>query len=237
MGDGTHILIVDDEPNLRLVFRTALEASDYTLSAAADGEEALLWLQSQRVDLVLLDLRMPGLGGMDVLEALRESGNEIPVVIVTAHGDVPNAIRAMKLGAVDFLSKPVAPETLRRVVAEVLHRHAPPAPTAAAPPAVTAAGQLAANLTGAKRALNRRAFDEAEVFLKQAVGLDPGSAEAHNLLGVLHELRHEHDASYREYKAALRADRHYEPAKHNMRRYYERFTFGSSDVPIDAGER
>ena len=52
-------------------------------------------------------------------------------------------------------------------------------------------------------------------------------------MGVLHELRNEHDASYREYKAALKADRHYEPAEHNMLRYYERFTFGRSDVPVD----
>ena len=58
--------------------------------------------------------------------------------------------------------------------------------------------------------------------LKQAIALDGSSAEAHNLLGVLHEMRHEHDASYREYKAALRADADHEPARNNMLRYYER---------------
>ncbi len=88
----------------------------------------------------------------------------------------------------------------------------------------------------AKFALNRLSFDEAEVYLKQALALETLSAEAHNLKGVLHELRNDHDASYREYKAALKADRHYEPAKHNMTRYYERFTFGSSTVPVDTGE-
>ena len=88
---------------------------------------------------------------------------------------------------------------------------------------MTAASQFAANLSRAKRALNRRRFYEAEVFLSQAIGLKADSAEAHNLMGVLHELRDEHDASYREYKAALKADRHYEPAEHNMLRYYERF--------------
>jgi hypothetical protein len=56
-------------------------------------------------------------------------------------------------------------------------------------------------------------------------------------MGVLHELRHEHDASYRSYRAALKVDPHYKPARHNMTRYYERFTFGRSDVPIDTGER
>src|SRR5262249_35304045 len=137
----------------------------------------------------------------------------------TAHGSVPNAVQAMKLGAIDFLSKPLSPEALRAVVSEVLSRHAaapgtpPPRP---APEPVTAASQFAANLAQAKRALNNRWFEEAEVFLKQAIALEGKSAEAHNLMGVLHELRNEHDESYREYKAALKADKHYEPAKHNM---------------------
>ena len=73
--------------------------------------------------------------------------------------------------------------------------------------------------------------------LVQASALKPEAPEAHNLLGILHECRNEHDASYREYRAALKADRHYEPAKNNMQRYYERFTFGRSDVPIDTGDR
>jgi Tfp pilus assembly protein PilF len=127
------------------------------------------------------------------------------------------------------------------VAAEVLARHAVPASQALvqdeAPENVTAVGQFAANLRRAKRALNRRRFDEAEVFLRQALGLDPRSAEAHNLMGVLHECRNEHGASYREYRTALKADRHYEPAKHNMQRYYERFTFGASSTPVDLGER
>ena len=236
MNHDTHILIVDDEPNVRLVFRTALESAGYTVSTAEDGEKALMWLQSHSFDLVLLDLHLPRLGGMEVLECLRETGNDVPVVIVTAHGSVPNAVQAMKLGAIDFLAKPLAPETLRQVVAEVRHRHATPKPQSPMPAEVTAEGQFAEDLTRAKRALNRRAFDEAEVFLKQAIALKTDSAEAHNLMGVLHELRHEHDASYREYRAALKADRHYEPAQHNMRRYYERFTFGSSTVPVDTGD-
>jgi DNA-binding response OmpR family regulator len=239
MSDKARILIVDDEPNVRLVFRTALEASGYSITTAGDGDEALEWLEKESVELVLLDLQMPILSGMDVLERLRKEGHDVPVVIITAHGNVPNAVQAMKLGAIDFLTKPISPEILRAVVAEVLARHAartePPAPAAAHEP-VTVAAQFAANLTQAKRALNNRWFEEADVYLKQAIGLEPNSAEVHNLMGVLHELRNEHDASYRAYRAALKADRHYEPAKHNMQRYYERFTFGKSDVPVDTGD-
>jgi DNA-binding response OmpR family regulator len=239
MSHDARILIVDDEPNVRLVFRTALEASRYSVTEAEDGARALMWLETAPFDVVLLDLQMPGLSGMDVLEGIRGANHDVPVVIITAHGDVPNAVQAMKLGAIDFLEKPLSPERLRTVVADVLARHDVARaemrhPTSHEP--VTSASQFAANLASAKRSLNHRWFEEADVYLKQAIGLEHNSAEAHNLMGVLHELRNEHDASYREYRAALKADRRYEPAKHNMQRYYERFTFGKSDVPVDTGE-
>src|SRR5206468_4213094 len=75
MSPSPRILIVDDEPNIRLVLRTALASPDYTLATAEDGETALMWLQAYPFDLVLLDLQMPQIDGMDVLEALRASGN------------------------------------------------------------------------------------------------------------------------------------------------------------------
>jgi DNA-binding response OmpR family regulator len=242
MSGRARVLIVDDEPNARLMFRTALEPAGYEPAEAGDGLEALRALEAGPPPaLVLLDLRMPALDGMEVLRRLRAAGRDVPVVIVTAHGSVPDAVEAMKLGAIDFVQKPVAPEALRAVVAEVIRRAVADDRPAARPAGddrapATAAGLFAADLARAKRALNRRWFEEAEAYLKQALGLDPGSAEAHNLLGVLHELRNEHDASYRHYRAALKADKHYEPAQHNMRRYYERFTFGASTVPVDTGD-
>jgi DNA-binding NtrC family response regulator len=107
MSRTAHILIVDDEPNVRLVFRTALESSGYRISSAEDGEKALLWLGNAPIDLVLLDLQMPGIEGMEVLRQVRSGGNDVPVVVITAHDTVPNAVEAMKLGAIDFLAKPL----------------------------------------------------------------------------------------------------------------------------------
>ena len=92
MSDAKHILIVDDEPNVRLVFRTALESAGYETSTAGDGETALEVLERAPADLVVLDLHMPGLSGMEVLRRLRDAGNEVPVIFVTAHGRVPNAV-------------------------------------------------------------------------------------------------------------------------------------------------
>ena len=94
------------------------------------------------------------MSGMDVLEGIRKAGLDVPVVIITAHGNVPNAVQAMKLGAIDFLTKPISPEILRTVVAEVLARHAATDRAAHAPVAhepVTVAAQFAANLAQAKR--------------------------------------------------------------------------------------
>ncbi len=118
------VLIVDDEPNVRLMLRTALESVGYTVTEAADGQASLASLRSDGADLVLLDLQMSGLDGMEVLRRLRDDGDDVPVVVVTAHGSVPTAIRAMELGALDFLAKPIEPSVLRRTVLEVLVRRA-----------------------------------------------------------------------------------------------------------------
>jgi DNA-binding NtrC family response regulator len=235
MSAAKRILIVDDEPNIRLVFKTALASPEYLLSTAVDGEMALMWLKTEPFDLVLLDLMMPGIKGLEVLESLRNEGNNVPVVMITAHGTIPDAVAAMKLGAIDFLAKPLDPATLRNTVADVLARNAETASPEPRGEPVTASSQFAQNMARAKAALNRRDWQTAEVFLRQAIALDANSAEAHNLMGVLHECRNEHDASYREYRAALKADHRYEPAKHNMQRYYERFTFGRSQVRLDLG--
>jgi DNA-binding response OmpR family regulator len=232
------ILIVDDEPNVRLVFRTALESAGYAVAEAGDGASAVDRQRAAPAGLILLDLHMPGLGGMEVLRRLRAAGDSTPVVIVTAHGSIPDAVAAMKLGAIDFLAKPLTPEALRAVVADVLDRHAPIEGEGQVRPGrttLTAAGQFAQDLRDAKRLLNHCEFDRAEASLRRALVVDPQSAEAHNLMGVLHESRNEHDDSYREYRAALKADGRFEPAQHNMRRYYERFTFGRSAVPLDLG--
>ena len=83
------ILIVDDEPNVRLVFRTALESTGYSVSEVEDGASALDRLEESPADLVLLDLKMPGIGGMETLRRLRDAGNDVPVVIVTATAASP----------------------------------------------------------------------------------------------------------------------------------------------------
>jgi DNA-binding response OmpR family regulator len=237
-GPG-RVLIVDDEPNVRFLFRTALESEGYRVGEAADGAAALETLSRAASDAVLLDLRMPGVSGMDVLRGLREAGIDVPVVIVTAHGTIPDAVEAMKLGAVDFLSKPVTPDALRRVVAEVIARHAPsgrgprPEEGHAGPAAVVTLGPPVIDLSAAKLALNRRDFDRAAELLEQALDAAPDSAEALTLMGVLLESRGQNHAAYQLYKEALTLSPRYGPAAENMRRYCARFSLDAENPLIN----
>jgi DNA-binding response OmpR family regulator len=189
------VLIVDDEPNVRLMLRTALESVGYDVTEAEDGHAALdrLGGMSSRPDLILLDLKMPRSDGMEVLRGLRAMGNIVPVVILTAHGSIPDVVLAMKLGAIDFLAKPITPEALRRVVSEVIARHAREPATAERPLAAPApddrSPQVSFALARAKRALNRGEFSEADRLLRDVIARDPDSTDARELLDRLLDLK------------------------------------------------
>lgn len=224
MNRATRILIVDDEPNIRLVFRTSLEADGHTVVEAGDGEEALAMLRKEPFDLVLLDLRMPMVDGMETLRRMRDEGLHVPVILISAHGSIPDAVRALRLGAIDFLTKPVVPDNLRVAVSEVLARHVTLDRDGISPRA--RAGDIARYseaLTRAKHAMNHLRPDEAETFLRRAIELDPHSAEARTLLGVVLEDRGELLAAQDAFRQALEADPNYAPAGHNLRHLAARF--------------
>jgi len=116
------ILIVDDQPSNLDILTQELEDRGYTIDTASNGTAALQKLDSSRPDLIILDYMMPGLTGLDVLKKIRENGNGIPVVIVTAHATIDRAVQAMKEGAYDFVTRPVDPEHLTLVVRKALER-------------------------------------------------------------------------------------------------------------------
>lgn len=97
------ILIVDDEKNIRLTMSQSLEPLEIPVQTAVNGEEALQKLKDGQFGMVFLDLRMPGIDGMEVLRRIKEDWPKIRVVIITAHGTIESAVEAMKLGAVDFI--------------------------------------------------------------------------------------------------------------------------------------
>ena len=110
------LLIVEDKSSLRTVLRKTLEAADYTVEEAADGEQALSLLARRRYLAVLCDLKLPGADGFGVLQAALEADPAVPVILMTAYGTIEDAVRAMKEGAYDFLAKPVDTDHLLLLV-------------------------------------------------------------------------------------------------------------------------
>ena len=118
------VLVVDDEEHLRRVMRLTLEASGYDVAEASDGEAALrLFGDGESFDAVLLDQRMPGLDGLETLRRMKTRNADACIIMVTAYATVELAVDAMKLGATDFVRKPMTPETLRHAVAAALAKH------------------------------------------------------------------------------------------------------------------
>lgn len=110
------LLVVDDDESLRWVTQAQLQQSGYRVDAAANGKEALAKLREAPADLVITDLMMPGMSGIELLKQIRADYPEIIVILVTAFGTVENAVEAMKAGAYDYITKPVNMEELRLVV-------------------------------------------------------------------------------------------------------------------------
>ena len=123
----TTILVVDDDAALRRALATALQDLGHGVAEAADGESALAWLSRHTAGAVLLDLRMPGMDGMDVLRRIRAGPDAPPVAILTAVPTSDNTIEAMRLGAADHLAKPIGREGLRALLARILPAAGSPA--------------------------------------------------------------------------------------------------------------
>ncbi len=122
LQEKAHVLVVDDEPEIRLLIRKALAGEGFDVTEAGTGEEALTQLVGERFDVVLLDLAMPGKGGLDTLKEIRACELSPEVIIVTGLPGVESAVQAMKLGAYDYLTKPLELADVSRIVARAAER-------------------------------------------------------------------------------------------------------------------
>jgi DNA-binding response OmpR family regulator len=207
--EGKPILIVDDEKNICLTLSRALEVLGIETASALNGEEALAQLKEREFGLILLDLKMPGMDGMEVLRLVREIRPDIRIIIITAYGTVESAVEAMKLGAVDFIQKPFSPEEIRELVSRVMDREKLDEKKAV---------DYGLSIELAKRCIGDRHFDAAIEHVRKAISLDPGRPEAFNLLGALMEIRGDRIEAQKNYRAALSLDASYEPAIKNLQR-------------------
>jgi DNA-binding NtrC family response regulator len=119
---GTRVLIVDDDPASRRLLEVRLRPLECDVATAGNGEQALSAIRKDLPDLVLLDLQMPRMGGIEVLRILRGEGLDVPTIVITAYGSIETAVEAMKEGAYDFVTKPVDASHFDVVVRKALER-------------------------------------------------------------------------------------------------------------------
>ncbi|MBN1907759.1 MAG: response regulator [Deltaproteobacteria bacterium] len=223
------ILVVDDEKNIRLTVSQSLEALEIPVYTAVNGEEALIKLHEGGFGIVFLDLKMPGMDGMDVLRQINKRWPKIRVIIITAHGTIESAVEAMKLGAVDFIQKPFTPVEIRNLAKQVLAREELNEENA---------NDYYALIELAKRYISDRNFKTARDTVKKAISFDPAMPEAYNLLGALHEITEESDEAIKFYRAALDIEPTFKPAMVNLERitsWYKlgKIDFGAARQPLE----
>jgi DNA-binding NtrC family response regulator len=120
MTDPRSALVIDDDESIRRVIEFNLQEDGYVVRTAANGADGLEVLLSQPVDVVLSDVRMPEMDGLELLARIVAMRSDVPVIMLTAHGSIDTAVEAMKLGAFDFLTKPFDRAHLKRVVAKAV---------------------------------------------------------------------------------------------------------------------
>ena len=114
------VLIVEDEVNIRTGLRDILTKVGHTITDVGSGEEALVTLASSNFDVAIVDIRMPGMTGIELLPSVRERWPQMNVIMLTGHGDLESAMAAVKAGAYDYLLKPARSDTIRQTVAEAV---------------------------------------------------------------------------------------------------------------------
>jgi DNA-binding response OmpR family regulator len=167
---GHHVLVVDDDPTVSDVVRRYLEQAGYRVRLAADGLAALAAVAAETPDLVVLDLMLGGIDGLEVCRRLRRQHPDLPVVMLTALGEEADRVVGLEVGADDYVTKPFSPRELVLRVRSVLRRTAPKEPGG---PTVLRDGDLVADtgrriaeLGGKPLALTVREFDLLEFLLR-----------------------------------------------------------------------
>jgi DNA-binding response OmpR family regulator len=219
------ILIVDDDQSICLTLSLALGGLGYEIETAPSGEDALAAIEIGNFGIVLLDIWMPGIDGMEVLRRMKIIAPQIRVIIMTAHGGIESAVEALKLGAVDFIQKPFTPPEIRKLVGNVIQRDALDD---------SMAKDYASCIELAKKCIAGHRFDAAGTHLRKAVAIDPSRPEAFNLLGAILEIQGAHPSeALRNYHAALALDSSYAPARKNIERIAGENMYRRGKIDID----
>jgi len=208
------ILVVDDEPQIVQVVRDYLEHGGFTVVTAAEGSTALRVAATQHPDLVILDLALPGIDGLDVTRSLRRNGT-VPIIMLTARTDESDKLVGLELGADDYLTKPFSPKELVARVRSVLRR----SEAARAPADVVRVGEVELNLPSMELRIGGRSIEltPTEFQLLVTMARQPGRVFSRSQL--LHAV---HGVAFDSYERAIDAHvknlrRKIEPDPHSPR--------------------
>ena len=203
------ILVVDDEKNIRLTISQALACDEFIVVAVPSGEEALKVFRERPVHCLFLDLKLTGIGGMEVLKKVREEYPYVPVVLISAHGTIETAVEALKIGAKDFIQKPFTPQEIR----DVAHHWilATEETGAKKPP-------LDPQLAEAKALLRSGSKELAMRTIGRMLSWYPQHPQPYNCLGALSEMNGQPDEAQKFYRAALDMAPRFTPARRNLER-------------------
>lgn len=213
MAAARRLLVIDDDKNIRTTLRQALEGDGRAVETAADGAEGLERLRAEPFDLVLLDLKMPKMSGQDVLAEARRHRPDVPVVIITAHGDVETAVEALQAGAAHFIQKPFSVEDARELASTMFEKRAEGSPVDAPG---TEEDVYEGHLQQARAAIEERDLDAAVQHARIALAHAPTRPEAFNVMGVARQLQIDVNEAQKYYRAALSLAPTYAPAQRNL---------------------
>ncbi|GFZ30755.1 hypothetical protein CSC2_12810 [Clostridium zeae] len=193
------VLIIDDTKNIRSMLTTCLEIRDYEVMAAENGIVALEILEKagKEIDLIFLDIRMPGLSGTEVLKVLREKNINSAVIIMTAYATVKNAIDCTKLGAFAYLQKPFSPDRVNAIIDEVENTYTPSEGEEGNYKEKTWNDE--AYIIEAKENIELNKYKEAFEVLKKALASNPYNKEVYKLIGKINELEGSEEEANRFY--------------------------------------
>ena len=209
MAGGGRALVVDDEPAIARAVAMALHDDGWEVDRAASGEEALERLERWQYDLVLLDLRLPGMSGMQVLGRIGGRESAPRVVVISAFASAEDATEASRAGAADVLGKPFTPEELRAAVTAAIAREVlPEVMDEAFREAVTATRGL----------IEAGRLEAASEQARRAIALHPDRPEGFHLLGACYDLLERPTEAEEMYGVALHLAPGYRPSRHNLDR-------------------
>ncbi|SHH93024.1 MULTISPECIES: response regulator [Clostridium] len=170
------ILVVDDTKNIREMLKTFLEMEGFTVFEAKNAEEALNIFNTENIDLIFTDIKLPNVSGTELLKQIKKNNRFVTIIVMTAFGTIKNAVECTKYGAAAYLQKPFTTKRVKAVLEEVLRKD-------------TLKKDLNSYITLAKKLIEEEDYPKAEEVLNKALTIDNQNWEIYHLIGRISELQ------------------------------------------------